>query len=90
MEEFNCKQNRESTEGCSKYIVRKNHDKFGKKIGLNKQKICKSKMGRDQVSGGVSSILFFRNDYLLITLNAVDNKECNICGVTEYTEHLFF
>ena len=30
------KQNRESTEGYSKSIVRKSNDKFGKKIGLNK------------------------------------------------------
>ena len=30
------KQNRESTEGYSKSIVRKNNDKFGKRIGLNK------------------------------------------------------
>ena len=29
-------QNRVSTEGCSKCIVRKNNDKFGKRIGLNK------------------------------------------------------
>ena len=29
-------QNRESTEGYSNSIVRKNNDKFGKKIGLNK------------------------------------------------------
>ena len=29
-------QNRESTEGCSKCKVRKNNDKFGKMIGLNK------------------------------------------------------
>ena len=28
-------QNRESTEGYSKSIVRKNNDKFGKRIGLN-------------------------------------------------------
>ena len=30
------KQNRKSTEGCSKCIVQKNNDKFGKKIGLSK------------------------------------------------------
>ena len=30
------KQTRESTEGYSKSIVRKNNDKFGKRIGLNK------------------------------------------------------
>ena len=30
------KQTRESIEGCSKCIVRKNNDKFEKKIGLNK------------------------------------------------------
>ena len=30
------KQNRESTEGYSKSIVRKSNDKFAKKIGLNK------------------------------------------------------
>ena len=30
------KQNRESTEGYSKSIVRKNNHKFGKRIGLNK------------------------------------------------------
>ena len=30
------KQNRKSTEGYSKSIVRKNNDKFGKRIGLNK------------------------------------------------------
>ena len=30
------KQNRESTEWYSKSIVRKNNDKFGKRIGLNK------------------------------------------------------
>ena len=30
------KQNRESTEGYSKSIVRKNNDKFEKRIGLNK------------------------------------------------------
>ena len=29
-------QNRESTEGYSKSIVRKKNDKFGKRIGLNK------------------------------------------------------
>ena len=29
-------QNRESTEGYSKSIVRKNNDKFGIRIGLNK------------------------------------------------------
>ena len=29
-------QNRECTEGGSKSIVRKNNDKFGKRIGLNK------------------------------------------------------
>ena len=28
------KQNRESTEGYSKSIIRKNNDKFGKRIGL--------------------------------------------------------
>ena len=32
----------------------KNYDKLGKRIGLNKQNICKSQIGRDQVSGGVS------------------------------------
>ena len=48
------KQNRESTEGYSKCIVRKNNGKFEKKIVLNKQNICKSQMGRDQVSKGVS------------------------------------
>ena len=32
--------------------VRKNNDKFGKRIGLNKKNICKSQMGRDEVSGG--------------------------------------
>ena len=48
------KQNRESTEGCSKSIVRKNTDKFGKRIDLNKWNICKSKIGRDKVSRGVS------------------------------------
>ena len=42
--------NRESTEGCSKKIVRKNNDTFWKRIGLNKYNICKSQMGRDQVS----------------------------------------
>ena len=31
----NVKQNQESTEGYSKSIVRKNNDKFGKKIGRN-------------------------------------------------------
>ena len=31
-----CRQNRESTEGYSNSIVRKNNDKFGKKIDLNK------------------------------------------------------
>ena len=36
------KQNGESTEGYSKSIVRKNNDKFRKRIGLNKQNICKS------------------------------------------------
>ena len=41
-ETFDSKQNRESTEGYSKSIVRKNNDKFGKRIGLNKQNICKS------------------------------------------------
>ena len=30
------KQNRESTEGYSKGVVRKNNDKLGKRIGLNK------------------------------------------------------
>ena len=30
------RQNRESAEGCSKSIVRKNNDKFWKRIGLNK------------------------------------------------------
>ena len=30
------KQNRESTEGCSKSLVRKNNDTFGKWICLNK------------------------------------------------------
>ena len=30
------KQNRESTEGYLNSIVRKNNDKFGKRIGLNK------------------------------------------------------
>ena len=42
-------QNRESTEGCSECKVRKNHDKFGKRISLNKKNIYKSKKGRDQV-----------------------------------------
>ena len=46
---FSWKQNIESTEECSNSIARKNNDKFGKRIGLNK-----SQMGRDQVSGGVS------------------------------------
>ena len=36
------KQNRESTEGYSKSVVRKNNDKFGKMISLNKYNICKS------------------------------------------------
>ena len=31
------KQNRESTEGYSKSIVRKNDDKFGKRISLRNQ-----------------------------------------------------
>ena len=35
------KQTRESTEICSKSIVQKNNDKFGKRIGLNKYNICK-------------------------------------------------
>ena len=48
------KQNRESTEGCLKCLVRKNNDMFGKRIVLNKLNICKSQMRRDQVSGGVS------------------------------------
>ena len=34
--EYNGKQNRESSEGYSNSIVRKNNDKFGKKVGLNK------------------------------------------------------
>ena len=33
---INERQNQESTEGYSKSIVRKNNDKFGKRIGLNK------------------------------------------------------
>ena len=32
----NIKQNHESTEGCSKSIVRNSNDKFGKRTGLNK------------------------------------------------------
>ena len=31
-----------------------NNDKFRKRIGLNKKNICKFKIVRDQVSGGVS------------------------------------
>ena len=53
-QEYDSVQNRENTEGFSNCIVWKNTDKFGKRIGLNKQSICKSQMGRDQVSGGVS------------------------------------
>ena len=41
-------QNRERIEGCSKYVVRKNSDKFVKSIGLNKKNICSSQMGQDQ------------------------------------------
>ena len=48
------KQNRESTKGCSNSMDRKNTEKFGKKIGLNKYNICKPQMWRDKVSGGVS------------------------------------
>ena len=49
------KQNRESTEGYSKNIVRKNNDKFGKRIGLDKYNIyMQVPKGRDQVSGGIS------------------------------------
>ena len=47
-------QNRESTEGYSECIVWKNHDKFGNRTGRNNLNICKSQMGRDQVSGWVS------------------------------------
>ena len=31
-----------------------NKYKFGKRIGLDKENICKSQMGRDEVSGEVS------------------------------------
>ena len=43
------KQNRESTEKCSKFIVQKNKDKLGKRIGINKKNICKSQLELDQV-----------------------------------------
>ena len=33
---FRTEQNSESADRCLKSIVRKNNDKFGKKIGLNK------------------------------------------------------
>ena len=36
MDNYCVKQNRESTEGYSKSIVRKNNDKFRKRICLNK------------------------------------------------------
>ena len=41
-------QNRECIEGCSKSIVRKNNEKFGKMIGRNTKNICQSQMRRDQ------------------------------------------
>ena len=55
------KQNRKSIKGCSKCIVpppkkkkKKTNEKFWKRIGLNKNNMCKSQMERDRVSGGVS------------------------------------
>ena len=48
-------QNPESTEGCSMCMVRKNNDKVGTRIALNKYNICKSQMGWNKVSGGFTS-----------------------------------
>ena len=45
------KQNRESTEGYSKSIVRKNNEKFGKDWSQQIEHMQVSN-GRDQVSGG--------------------------------------
>ena len=44
------KEDREITLGCPW----DNHGKPGKSIGLNKYSICKSQIGRDQVSEGVN------------------------------------
>ena len=47
-------QNRESTEGYSKSIVRKNNDKFGIKDWSQQVEHMQVAKGRDQVSGDVS------------------------------------
>ena len=47
-------QNRESTKVCSKCIVRIIISSLKRRICLNKYTMCKSQIGRDQVSGGVT------------------------------------
>ena len=48
-------QNRESTEGYSKSIVRKNNDKSGKKDWPQQVEHMQVPKGRDQLSLGVSA-----------------------------------
>ena len=55
------KQNRESTEGCSKSIVQKNNDKFGKKDWFQQVEHMQVPKGQDQ-----------QNNFLSITPKLTD------------------